>query len=138
MMADDVVAILVEQALGAAGTTILIGPKGKIDPSVTTLSVIPGGGGAPEGTHNLITAPAYVRPSCQIVARSATLAAAESKALAAFLAIFAVRNRFVNGTWWVSTTMTQSEPFPLGIDELGLERVAFNFTCMKRLSAATS
>jgi hypothetical protein len=48
-----------------------------------------------------------------------------------------VRNRFVNGVWWRQTTMNQ-EPFPIGPDETGLVRYAFNFSCVKRPSSATS
>jgi hypothetical protein len=137
MFVDDVVALLVEAGLGVAGENILIGPGGRIDPEQVTLSVIATGGQNPEGTHNMVDAPAYVRPSAQIVARAAKSIDAENKAQAAWNAMFKVRNRFVNGTWWRQTTMTQ-EPFPIDPDDRGLFRVAFNFSCVKRQSAATS
>lgn len=138
MFADDIIAIFVEAGLGTPGTDLLIGPRPRIDAAAgAVLSVITQPGSAPEGTHNSVDAPAYVRPAAQVVARGLTLAAAEAKALAAYSALFKVRNRFVNGVWYRQITIV-GEPFPIGEDDNDLVRVVFNIECVKRLSAATS
>lgn len=137
-VADDVVSILVAAGLGVYGDTIFIGPRPAlpdIDAAIITVNVLPGVG--PEGTHNSTDVPAYVRPSIQIVTRATKSSDAEAMALAAYLALFPVRNRIVNGTWWRSLTMKQ-EPFDLGEDVNSRPRIAFNFDCVKRLSPATS
>lgn len=140
MFSDDVVYILVQAGLGVAGQTIFVGSKASLPTPTTTtpfLTIVPTGGSGPEGTHNSTLLPAYVRPSCQVVARSTDAAQAEALAHAAYAAIFPVRNQFVNGTWWRSVSMTQ-EPFDLGEDANARPRWAFNFTCVKRLSPLTS
>lgn len=137
-VADDVVSIFVAAGLGVYGDTIFIGPRAALpdtDQAFLTINVLPGVG--PEGTHNSTSVPAYVRPSVQIVARATLVSDAEALALAAYLALFPVRNRIVNGTWWRSITMKQ-EPFELGEDVMSRPRIAFNFDCVKRLSPATS
>lgn len=146
MFSDDVVSILVKAGCGVATgpvLTILVGAKVSLpsapdrdDTGFLTIAVT--GGGAIEGTHNSVDLPAYVHPSAQVVARATKYSVAESLAARAFAAIFPIRNQFVNGTWWRSVTMIQSEPFDLGVDKEGRPRLAFNFTCVKRLSPATS
>lgn len=143
MFSDDVAAILTEVGFVATGPesarTIFVGSKASLPSGETAfLTINVGGGQNPEGTHNLIDVPAYVRPSAQIVARAIKYSDAEAAAWVAFNAIFKVRNRFVNGTWWRSVTMKQSEPFDLGEDDQTRPRLAFNFDCVKRLSPATS
>lgn len=135
---DDVVSVLVAANVGVYGSTIFIGAKASLpvgDAAFLTLSAT--GGAPPIGTHNSTAAPAYVRPSAQVVARSIRLAPAESMADAAYRALFGIRNRFINGTWWVKLVLRQ-EPFELGEDENGRPRVAFNFECEKRLSPLES
>lgn len=95
------------------------------------------GGTSPEGTHNLATVPAYVKPSAQIIVRAEDYDVAYNRSWELFLLIYAVKNRFVNGTWWREVQMVQ-EPFDLLADEKERARVAFNFNAVKRLSPATS
>lgn len=139
MFSDDITSILVNAGVGVDGQTIFIGSRASLpdgDPPFITIHIE--GGGPPEGTHNSTLLPAYVNPSAQIVARGKSYAAAEILAWAAYAAIFPIRNRFVNGTWWRSVKMTQSEPFDLGEDVNSRPRLAFNFDCIKRLSPSTS
>lgn len=135
--APDIVFLFAAAGLGTGGVDILTGPRGVI-PATGAISVISTGGTGPVGTHNSVNVPAYVRPSAQIVCRYPTYVAAELKAQQAYAVLFPVRNRFVNGTWYVQINMLQSEPFPLPEDENNLMRFAFNVNCEKRLSAATS
>jgi hypothetical protein len=138
MFADDIVTILQGAAVGTYGTTIFVGAKAILPantPPFIAINVT--GGTGPEGTHNLIVVPAYVRPSAQIVARAVQYADAEALAQAAYQAIFPVRNQFVNGVWWRSVTMLQ-EPFAMPEDAIGRPGIVFNFRCTKRLSSATS
>lgn len=130
--ADDIISLFVAGGLGLAGTTLFIGPKAVV-PSDSSLVVTPTGGFAPEGTHNSVDVPAYVRPTAQIVARGLTSAAAETLIGRAYQVLFPVRNQFVNGVWYRSITIVQ-EPFPLGEDENDLIRWAFNINIVKRFS----
>jgi hypothetical protein len=136
--ADDIIFLFQEATLGTPGVDLFIGPRPIVsNTAVATLTVIPTGGQAPEGTHNLTDVPAYVRPAAQIVCRATTQAAAEAKIQLAYNKLFQVRNRLVNGTWYRQITIVQ-EPFPIGEDDNDLVRFVFNINCVKRLSAATS
>jgi len=139
MFADELVSILVDAGVGVAGSTIFIGPKPAV-PSVAipaVLTVSPSGGAAPEGTHNSTLLPAYVRPSAQLLARGIKYSDAETMIQRAYEAVFPVRNRFVQGTWWVKVLIKQ-EPFPLGEDENARPMIAFNIDVTRRYSPATS
>jgi hypothetical protein len=138
--ADDLISLFVAAGMGTAGTDLLIGPRALVSDAAAATGVLtinPQPGSAPEGTHNSTDAPAYVRPSAQIVARAKTLAVAEAKAQAAYNVLYKVRNQFVNGVWYRQITIV-GEPFPIGEDDNDLLRVVFNIECVKRLSAATS
>lgn len=142
MFTDDVVTILEAAGVGVGGSTIFVGSKAALptpdsDSDVAFITIVATGGTSPEGTHNSIDGPAYVRPSAQIVARAMKLSLAEAKAQEAYNALFKVRNQFVNGTWWRQVMMKQ-DPYDLGEDDNARPRVAFNFDCVKRLSPATS
>jgi hypothetical protein len=134
--ADDIVFIFAGAGLGTPGVDLLIGPRGVI-PDSGALSVIPSGGPGPVGTHNSTDVPAYVRPTAQIVSRAPTYVASEAKSQQAWNVLFPVRNRLVNGTWYLHILMLQ-DPFPLGEDENNLVRFVFNVGCEKRPSPATS
>lgn len=135
-LAEDVVFLFAAAGLGVVGSTLLIGPRPVVDPTLTTINVIPTPGAGPVGTHNLVNVPAYVRPSAQIVCRAPTYALADAKIQQAYAVVYPVRNRFVNGTWYVHILVNQ-EPFPIGEDE-NLVRFVFNISSEKRLSSATS
>lgn len=137
MFVDDLIALFVEAGLGLPGTDLLIGPRAVVNSTIATLTVVATGGTSPMGTHNSVDAPAYVRPSAQIVCRAPTLTLAEAKIQLAYNALYKVRNRFVNGVWYVQIKINQ-EPFPIAEDDNNLVRLVFNIDCTKRLSAATS
>lgn len=135
MFVDDIIFLFVEAGLGTAGVDLFIGPRPVI--ATACLSVIATGSAGPMGTHNMTDVPAYVRPSAQIVSRATTLAASEAKIQLAYNALYKVRNRFVNGTWYMHITIP-GEPFPLGEDDNNLMRFVFNINSVKRLSSVTS
>lgn len=134
---EDIAYLLEYAGLGVRGVNILIGPRA-IMPLTGGFSITGSGGAGPEGTHNSPDSPAYVRPSAQVMTKAPTLAASQALALSAYLVLFPVKNRFVNGTWYRQVFMSQSEPFPMGVDDNDKARFAFNLSCVKRLSPATS
>ena len=138
MFAEDLIFLIEEAHLGTYGTDLFKGSKAVIPegPGPFT-SIIETGGASPVGTHNSVAVPAYVRPSAQIVVRAEDYDVAMTRAREIYSLLFPIRNRFVNGTWWVKTQLIQ-EPFDLQLDDNELARVAFNLDCEKRLSAATS
>lgn len=138
MFSDDLVVLISGAGLGTLGSSLFVGTKATIptgDGPFT--SVIETGGTGPEGTHNSVTKPAYVRPSAQIVARAKKHDDARNRAQSLYLLLYPIRNQFVNGTWWRSVTVAQ-EPFDLGVDDAGRIRFAFNINVIKRLDPASS
>lgn len=138
MFTDDLVTILVNAGVGLGNVSIFIGAKVALPAGPGPfLTIRETGGASPEGTHNLINKPAYVRPTAQIVTRAEDLVDARTMAQQAYEALFPIRNQFINGTWWRSITIVH-EPGELGEDDLGRPRIFFNIECTKRLSPATS
>jgi len=135
---DDLVTLLVEG--GIPDADIFVGSKATLPEELSRsfITIRMTGGPAPEGTHNLPNVPAYPRPSAHIVARAEDYAVAKALAQRAFDILFPVRNRFVNGTWWRSISMVQSEPLDLEEDDKGRPRFAFNVNIVKRSSPVTS
>jgi minor capsid protein len=141
--AADVITLIVTANLGTysptdAGT-ILKGSKSVIPagagPFITLTET---GGSDVEGTHNLTTVPAYVKPTVQVVVRASSYDVAFARAQAIYNLIYPIRNRMVNGTWWREVRMLQSEPMDIGLDADNRPRLSFNFECTKRQSPATS
>ena len=138
-MLEDLIVLITAAGLGTYNVDLFKGAKAIIPPGegpFTTL--IATGGATPEGTHNSVDVPAYIRPSCQFVVRADDYDVAEVRAKALYALVFGIRNQFVNGCWWRQVTMVQSEPFDLGADDASRARVAFSIDVIKRLSAATS
>lgn len=138
MFSEDLVSLITAAGLGTLGTSLFVGSKATFpvgDGPYT--SVIETGGTAPEGTHNMVDRPAYVRPSAQIVVRAKKRDDARNRIQSLYLMLYPVRDRFVNGTWWRSVTIVQ-EPFDLGVDDAGRIRFAFNINVVKRLDPASS
>jgi len=135
---DDLVTLLVEG--GIPDADIFVGSKATLPdgPDRSFITIRMTGGTSPEGTHNSPNVPAYIRPSAQLVGRAPDYAVAKALTQLAFNILFPVKNRFVNGTWWRSVTMVQSEPLDLEEDDKGRPRFAFNINIVKRLSPATS
>lgn len=98
---------------------------------VPTVAVVETGGTAPDNTQNATVTPAYLQPGAQVMVRGGDYVATMAKARAAYNALFAVRNQFINSGWYVSIRPTQ-EPFDLGVDDRGQARVAFNVLGKKR------
>lgn len=135
---DDLITILEEANVGTRAVSIFVGAKASLpDGPGPFITIIQTGGAPPVGTHNMTTLPAYVRPSAQIMARGEDAEAVENMAQAAYNALFPIRNRFVNGTWYVQITMKQSL-MDLGEDDPARSRIAFNIDVEKRLSPLTS
>lgn len=98
---DELVKILETANVGRFGTTIFVGggasiPGGAVGSAPAaqlpaSLHITPTGGPAPERVHNQ-AAPAYHRPTAQLVARASDFAAARSLAWRAYDAMVAVRN----------------------------------------------
>lgn len=135
--ADDISDILVTAGVGTktgAGKNIFVGERVNVPSGDGPfLSVTATGGVAPMYTQNKVTLPAYQRPSVQLVARAASRAAAETLLIAAYAALFAVRNVTVNGAFYLHLHPRQ-EIFPIGLDEVGRPRVAVNFDAIKTYS----
>jgi len=139
MVLPDLVWLFEQAALATYGTDLFIGSKAVLPKTYPgpICTLVETGGLNPAGTHNRTDVPAYVRPSVQVMWRGRIYDDARAKSQASYELIYPVRNRFVNGTWWVSVLMKQ-EPFDLGPDDVGRPRIVFNVDIFKRLSPATS
>lgn len=136
--AEDLISLMSGAGFGTYGTTLFKGAKAVIPAGAGPfVSFTETGGGPPEGTHNCIDVPAYVKPSAQIVVRAESYDVAKARAVELYALLYPVRNRLVNGTYWHSVSILQ-EPFDLGLDDVGRPRVAFNINVVKRYSPATS
>ena len=136
MFLQDLIYLIEQAGLGTYNVNLFKSSKSKPPPLPAPgpfITIIETGGAAPLGTHNSPNVPAYVRPSAQIVVRAIDYDVARNKAQAIYDMLFPIRNRVVNGTWWVSVRMVQ-EPFDLLPDEVGRPRVGFNIDVEKRLT----
>lgn len=136
MFADDVVWIGESNGLGiyGPGGTLYKGPKAKLplgNGPFTKIHLT--GGRMPEGTHNSRDKPAYLRPSAQIAVHASLYDDALEHAVKWRDILHAIRNQFVNGTWWRETRIL-SDFVDLPVDEAGRPRVAFNFDATLRSS----
>lgn len=120
------------------GTNLFKGPLAKMpDGDGPFVSIIRTGGLGAEATHNSPDAPAYERPTAQIVSRAVAYDVAENMAYQVYDLLWPVQDQVINGTYW-RVLNVRSEPFDLPPDEKGLARLAFNIDCVKRVSPATS
>ncbi|KKL20884.1 hypothetical protein LCGC14_2451000 [marine sediment metagenome] len=137
-MVEDLVVYLNTELGLVYGTNVFRGPKARLPrgdgPYLTIIETL---GLAPEGTHNAVDYPAYVRPSAQLLFRSTDHEDARVLAQQVWDLLQPVRNKFINGTWWRELNV-QSEPFDLTPDEEGRARIAFAIDVVKRTSPATS
>lgn len=97
-----------------------------------TLNVVPTGGGAGEFTQNLVSRPAYLKPSASVTVRAGTYELAYDMAQAAFDACSSVRNQFINSGWYLWLRPVQSMPYPLGPDGREQVMVRFNVNAFMR------
>jgi len=135
----DLATILTGANVAVLGTSLFLGLTAVIPAGDGPfLSVVMTGGSGPEGTHNAVGLPAYQRPTAQIIARGASTPAAEALAIAAYTALWAVRNQFVNGVWWRQILPLQEPSEALGEDADGRAQWSFNVAIEKRPNAAMS
>lgn len=127
---SDLVTQLENEGVGTFGVSIFASTAAAIPmlaSGLATLQVISTSGSGSELFQNDTTRPAFRFPGAQIVARATDYLTAEAKANAAYAALFKVHNQFINSGWyqWVRP---EQEPFDLGKDDRGQQRVAFNVT----------
>jgi hypothetical protein len=137
---DNIVSILVDAGVGIDGTNIFRGSKAQIPSSVGPyLTITDTGGSGPEGTHNAIGLPAYVRPNISITVRAQSTSAARTMVRDAYAALVAVgqRSQKIQGVWYRSIVPLQ-EPFDSGADGAGRITYTVNFAIVKRPNAAMS
>lgn len=137
--AEDLMSLIEDAGIAVYGDTLFLSTHADLPAGDGPLiSLIEVGGSGPEGTHNSLDTPAYVRPGFQIVCRGADYDAVRAAAQSVYDLFFPVRNRTINGTFWRQITIVQ-EPFDaLPDDDAGRVRVVFNIDCVKRPSPATS
>jgi len=98
-LARELLAILVAASVGTENVDIFWSSKNVIpDGAGPYLSIMATGGVAGLRTQNVISGPAYERPTAQITARASTPAAAEAMSRAAYAALLNVRNTDVSFT----------------------------------------
>lgn len=96
---EELAKILTDANVGILGANIFISSKVTLPPVEENdgpyLSIIETGGTNPDRTHNVISPPAYARPSAQVVCRDVKYTVARALARAAYNALAAVRNQTV-------------------------------------------
>ena len=125
-----IVRYLESLGLGELGVDTFIGLKStlpnlkpeQVGPFVT---IVETGGLGPLGTHNEGKT-AYRRPWFQLVIRHKSPFLAREKADQLYLAL-ATENKLMGDLRFVNVTPLQ-EPFPLGPDDKGFDRMAFNIS----------
>lgn len=137
---DHVVEILTKAGVGIDNQTIFRTSKAQIPTGVGPyLTVTETGGSGPEGTHNAVGLPAYLRPTVSILVRGQSTGATRDmikKAYAALVA-FGQRSQAVQGVWYRGAVPLQ-EPFDTGTDGAGRFTMTVNFAFVKRPNAAMS
>lgn len=138
MFIDDAVTLLSDANIGVRGVS-LFWTAGAVLPSVNSTAALAGfltlqstGGPPPILMHNSDQTPGYVQPEVQVCARAKTTAPASALALRAWNIFVQRRSLTVNGVWYISIDVKQSEPFELGPDVSGLYRFVFDIRCRKR------
>lgn len=121
---DDLASKLQTDGVGTIGTD-LFKSSASAPPQGTSVVIVETGGTSPDNTHNAVTAPAYRNPGFQITARAATYTIAQTKALAAYTSLVAIRNETLGSNFY-QRVRPLGELIDLGRDDKGLFRVAFN------------
>ena len=126
---DDIVTALQAAGVGTLNADIFVSSRAVVPvlaSGFATISIKSTPGTSPENTHNSTTRPAYLQPGAQILVRADDWEEAETKALAAYSALYQVQNEFINSGWYKWIRPTQ-EPFDMGLDARGQQQqVAFN------------
>lgn len=124
----DVTKLFVAAGYGTEATDIFQGANIVVPTGDGPFTVIKATGGpAPQRTHNDAHGqPAHPRPSAQIVVTAASGSVAQAKAKAAYALCAAVSNQTINGSFYMSLSPVQSEPFDLLPDGQKRARYAFN------------
>jgi len=114
------------------GAQIVYGQKYKYAATGEYITLTETGGTSPYRIHNTGAVPSYRRPGMQIGVRAATFDRAMDLAQASYSAVV-LRDTDINGVRYVYIEPDQ-EPYPVGLDANGRERVAFNIRAMKKPS----
>lgn len=139
---DDLVTLLVPVA--TLNVDLFTSTKG-VPPMVASgaiLQLVETSGAGVDWTHTtrvggivqVVTTPAYERPSALILARGRTPEAARIKARAAWNEIVGVRNRFINSGWYLSIKPLGGPPGEIPVDDRSQARYSFNVVAVKRPS----
>ena len=131
----EIVAKLVADGVGTGGTDIFVSSKSVLpDGDGPYISLHQTSGFAPLRTQNSVSAPAYIRPSAQVVVRASVYSVAQAKAQAVYNSLTGVRNTTLSGTFYREIEV-QQEPSDMGqLDAKGRAQVVFNFTAIKQPS----
>lgn len=130
----DLVARLEAQNVGVYGVDIFASSRAVLPAGEGPfLTVIETGGTSPEHTHNSVLAPAYQRPSAEIIVRGATFETAMTMSRAAYSALF-VRNYTASSGTHYRSISPAGEPGDIGPDRSGRITIAFNVDAIKRPS----
>lgn len=124
---DDLLTVLEADNVGTLGVDISLSTLSApiYLASGATLHLAETGGAAPDYTQNAII-PSYVRPTAQLMVRSASADDGRRMAEKAFYSVIQIRNQTVNGSWYRSVRPLQSQPADLGVDDRGQIRFSFN------------
>jgi hypothetical protein len=124
MLGDDLVAFFVAEGIGVKNTTLFLGSKA-VPKEGSVLVVIDTPGMRPQRVHDRV-GPSVRRQIAQITARAVNAPDAKALIERAYQAIFAVVNRTINGTRYLSITPL-SDIGDLGTTEESPSRVKFGF-----------
>lgn len=129
---EDIAFLMVANNFGTVGTTIFYSTRAKIPNGVGPYtSLIETGGLIADRVHNRPDRPAYTHPGIQVIVRATEYIVARNRAMQIRNLLAAVKNEFVDGTWYIEMDV-QQEPFDQGSDEIGRPKVVFNVIANKR------
>ena len=124
MWLDDLITVMVDANVALTATFFKSSKAGIPTGEGPYFLLTATGGVPPAGVHG--NPNAYRFPGAQVQVRASKVSLASPAASAAWLALSVVRNRVINGTFYRSITMLQSEPYDLGLDDTQRLILAFN------------
>ena len=130
---DDLEVLIEGAGLGTLGTDLFFGSNADIPTgSGPYTQIIITGGTTGIRIHNKVDGDDISRPGFQVVVKANSYRTAETRALALYRLIAAVRNATINGTFYLDMRPTQSKPFDGGIDNVGKAQSKFNVLAMRQ------
>lgn len=121
---DELLSALQTASIGTVGTNLFQTSKHSIPEGDGPYLSLREFGGSFSHTHNRTVSPAYDRSAITCVTRAKTVSAASDMAEAALVALFAIRNTTISGTWYQMIKLL-SRPRDIGLD--GKQRIMFSF-----------